>query len=211
MKTYIGFIAALLMVSQANAACIQQQAVRKNVKVVQQVQQYNAVVVPYQQYSQPFVWSVGASVAEEYRTSKEDQQAERISSKIMAKLEKRLAAYHASGGGQPAPPESPLGLTVLQRDCFKCHNPNSKAVIEKRSPKLFDDQGNLTVSQQEIGSILTVIRKGIMPPKPAEPLSDDDYLAVKVYLESGKPPIAAGNQQTKQQPPNSEPPGPSNP
>lgn len=208
MKTCIGLV-ILLVASQVNAAC-QQQAVRKNVRVqqFQQVQQYNAVVVPYQQYNaQPIFWSVGASIAEEYKTTKEDQQAERISNKIMAKLEKRLAAYHASGGGQPVP-QPELGLTVLQQNCFKCHNPNSKDVIEKRAPKLFDDQGNLTVSQQEIGSILTVIRKGIMPPKPAELISDDDYLAVKVYLESGKPPVAASN-QTQPQPPSPQSPGPS--
>lgn len=205
MKTCIGLV-ILLVASQVNAAC-QQQAVRKNVRV-QQVQQYNAVVVPYQQYNaQPIFWSVGASIAEEYKTTKEDQQAERISNKIMAKLEKRLAAYHASSGGQPVPQQE-LGLTVLQQNCMKCHNPNSKDVIEKRAPKLFDDQGNLTVSQQEIGSILTVIRKGIMPPKPAELISDDDYLAVKVYLESGKPPVAASN-QTQPQPPSPQPPGPS--
>lgn len=208
MKTCIGLV-ILLVASQVNAAC-QQQAVRKNVRVqqFQQVQQYNAVVVPYQQYNaQPIFWSVGASIAEEYKTTKEDQQAERISNKIMAKLEKRLAAYHASSGGQPVPQQE-LGLTVLQQNCMKCHNPNSKDVIEKRAPKLFDDQGNLTVSQQEIGSILTVIRKGIMPPKPAELISDDDYLAVKVYLESGKPPVAASN-QTQPQPPSPQPPGPS--
>lgn len=214
MKTIVCLTALFLVsacVGHTDAACGVQQ--RSQVKFQQQRIQSYAVQQVYQAiptYSN-IVWSVGSDIRDDAR---EREQEKRITKSIIEGLRKEINAGRLNAGGQTKEQTQAYGLTVLQQNCYKCHNPKSKAVIEERSPKLFDVNGNLTVSQQEIGSILTVIRKGIMPPKPAEPLNDDDYLAVKVYLESGTPPappVAAPQQQAPPQPhqpaPNPELPG----
>jgi mono/diheme cytochrome c family protein len=136
-------------------------------------------VVVHQQYAAPVVlqqvapyayWSVGSAVQEE-------AFAERMRRIIKQELAAQLKTQQA-----PAAPEKPLGLTVLQTNCAKCHKPDSKAVVEKTAPALFDALGNLTASQEQVGSILTTVRQGIMPPQPAEPLSDDDFTAIRAYL-----------------------------
>lgn len=136
-------------------------------------------VVVHQQYAAPVVlqqvapyayWQVGAAVQEE-------AVAERIARLVTKKLELRAAQV----ASQPVA-EKPLGLTVLQANCMKCHKPDSKAVVEKSAPALFDALGNLTASQEQVGSILTTVRQGVMPPQPAEPLSDDDFTAIRSYL-----------------------------
>lgn len=143
---------------------------RQNVVVHQQ---YVAPVVALQVVQPYAYWSVGAAVQEE-------AVAERIARLVTKKLELRMP--------QAAAPvaEKPLGLSVLQSNCARCHKPDSKAVVEGKGPALFDALGNLTASQEQVGSISTSIRQGIMPPAPAEPLSDDDYLAVKQYLQPNK-------------------------
>lgn len=191
MRICIGLILLLVSVvlpSQANAVCHAPQIVHRQNLVVQKIltpayviPQYSTIV---QQVKPEAYWSVGAQYQEE-------AQAERISRLVLQKLKKKIQAGNLNTGSQvqPVQPEKPLGLSVLQTNCIKCHKPTSKAVVEGKAPKLFDENGSLTVSQQEIGSILTVVKKGLMPPQPAEILTDEEYLAIKVYLDSGKPPV----------------------
>lgn len=143
---------------------------RQNVVVHQQY----APAVVLQQVVAPAYWSVGSAVQEE-------AQAERIARLVDKKLALRFQALVAKSPGVTEP-EKPLGLTVLQTNCVKCHKPDSKAVVEKTAPALFDALGNLTASQEQVGSILTTVRQGLMPPQPAEPLSDDDFTAIRAYL-----------------------------
>lgn len=119
-------------------------------------------VAPYAYYS------VGASIQEE-------AVAERIARLVTKKLEAKAMKAAAT-------PEAPLGLQILQNSCAKCHMPDSKAVVGQGSPVLFDENKALTASPEQIGSIKTVVKNGIMPPQPAEPLDDDSYLAIKQYL-----------------------------
>lgn len=131
---------------------------------------YGAVVL--QQVAPAQYYTVGAAVQEE-------ALAERISRLVAKKLE-------AKGALRMHQPESPLGLSVLQAKCAKCHTPDSKPVITAGAPALFDAAGNFVATQQEIGSLVTAVRNGLMPPPPAEPLSDDDFLAIKSFVAGTK-------------------------
>lgn len=110
-------------------------------------------------------------------------QEEALAERIARLVDKKLAAKAAQRIPQA---ELPIGLTVLTQKCAGCHKPDSKPVVSAGAPILFDATGNLEVSPQQIGSILTAIKNGIMPPPPAEPLDDDSYLAVKQYLGQSK-------------------------
>lgn len=158
-------IALLCAPAQAGAPC------NVSHKVVVRQQVAHAINYGYgtvlQQVTPVAYYSVGAAL-------QEDALAERIARLV----DKKLAAKAALRN--PAP-EAPLGLTVLQK-CVSCHKPESKPVVAAGAPILFDSQGNLTADQQQIGSMLTAARNGLMPPQPAEPLDDDSFLALKQYL-----------------------------
>lgn len=159
--------------AQAGAPCnvghVQNVVVKKQVVATHAVNYggYGAVVLnqvtPYAYYS------VGQSVQEE-------ALAERISRLVAKKLEAKAMLKNPQ-------PESPLGLTVLQK-CVGCHRPDSKSVVTSGAPALFDAQGNLTATPMQLGSMLTAARNGLMPPPPAEPLDDDSFLALKQYLSA---------------------------
>lgn len=149
-------------------AVVQKVVANHHVATANFVTNYGAAVV-LKQVAQPYAYySVGQSVIE-------DAQAERIARLVAKKLE-------AKGALRTLQPEAPLGLTILQQKCAKCHSPDSKPVVAAGAPSFFDAQGNFAASPQQMGSIGTAIKNGLMPPQPAEPLSDDDYLAVKQYL-----------------------------
>lgn len=205
MKTTVSLLASLLVsvsgISDVQSTCVQHGVrVQQNVVCVPQriVKQHVTVL---QQVTPHAYWSV----SDQYKS---EAEAERISELVIQKLIKKNIAI-GNQPGQSTQPSKPEGLAILQKSCMKCHSPTSKAVVEKKAVKLFDANGNLTVSEQEIGSILTVIRKGIMPPTPIPALTDDEYLAVKSYLGTGTPPVAAP--ATQQAPPQPEQPGPANP
>jgi mono/diheme cytochrome c family protein len=110
-------------------------------------------------------------------------QEEALAERIARLVDKKLASKAAQRIPQA---ELPLGLTVLTQKCAGCHKPESKPVVSAGAPILFDATGNLTATPQQVGSILTATKNGIMPPPPAEPLDDDSYLSVKQYLGQTK-------------------------
>ena len=173
MKT---LIASIVLCSQAIAAPVcnthaQRVVVKQNVIAHNYATAYVPTVLT--QVATPYAyWSVGASV-----------QEEALAERIARLVDKKLAAKAAQRIPQA---ELPIGLTVLTQKCAGCHKPDSKPVVSAGAPILFDATGNLEVSPQQIGSILTAVKNGIMPPPPAEPLDDDSYLAVKQYLGQSK-------------------------
>lgn len=168
MKT---LIASIVLCSQAIAAPVcnthaQRVVVKQNVIAHNYATAYVPTVLT--QVATPYAyWSVGASVQEE-------ALAERVARLVAKKLQLQAAR------SQPA--EAPLGLTVLTQKCAKCHSPDSKPVVSAGVPAFFDASGAFVATPQQIGGITVAARNGLMPPPPAEPLSDDDFLAIKAFV-----------------------------
>lgn len=149
--------------------------------VVKQFVHANSYVAPVvlKQVTPYAYYSVGYAIQEQALVERAKRDVRAEFKQEIATLKELLRQQQ---GLMPVQPEVPLGLAVLRRSCVKCHTPESKPVIASGAPILFDADGNLTATPEQIGSIRTAVKQGIMPPAPAEPLSDDDYLAVKTYL-----------------------------
>ncbi len=137
---------------------------------VQQVRAYSYQQPVYlQQVYAPYYYAVGAQIREE-------AVAEKIARKVEQKLSQRMKAL------EQVKPDHP-GKAMLIQNCAKCHQPGTKAVTEKEAPVFFSDAQTLKeLSDAQRRKIDDAVHDGHMPPAPAEPLSDADYLAIHSYL-----------------------------
>jgi mono/diheme cytochrome c family protein len=137
---------------------------------VQQVRSYSYQQPVYlQQVYAPYYYAVGSQIREE-------AVAERIARKVEAKLSSKIKAL------ETAKPDHP-GKVLLTQHCAKCHQPGTKAVTEKEAPVFFSDAQTLKeLSDAQRKKIDEAVHDGHMPPAPAEPLSDADYLAIRTFL-----------------------------
>lgn len=72
------------------------------------------------------------------------------------------------------------GLAVAKENCASCHT-GQKAKAANR-PVFFDNAGKFIATDKQKAKMLTAARAGTMPPQPAEPLEDDEYLALSAWL-----------------------------
>jgi mono/diheme cytochrome c family protein len=150
-------IAAVLIASPLSAGhCVQRQ-------VVYQQQYAKQLYQPY------YLYQVG-------QTYREDAIAEKIARKVEARLASKLKALEQIKADHP-------GKQILLQQCAKCHQPGTKAVTEKEAPVFFTDATTLKdLSDAQKKKIDEAVQNGHMPPAPADPLSDADYLAIHTYL-----------------------------
>jgi mono/diheme cytochrome c family protein len=137
---------------------------------VQRIQaSYYQQPVYLQQVYAPYYYAVGQNIREE-------AVAERIARKVEQKLSQRVKALETPKPDHP-------GKAMLVQQCAKCHVSGSKAVTEKEAPVFFSDAATLKdLSDAQKKKIDDAVKDGHMPPAPAEPLSDADYLAIHNFL-----------------------------
>ena len=162
-KILISFIviAALILPWQLFAGVCVQRAVVK-----QRVVSYPAYqAVAYQQaYVSPYSYAIGS-----------DLVLEALAEKLALRIEEKLVERQK----QAAPPPS-----IVAEKCAKCHSPQSRAVSEG-APAFFDQLGQLTATPDQRASMKTAAHFGFMPPQPAQPLTDEEFIQLKVELERG--------------------------
>lgn len=175
-------LALIMLTSPALAgAC----GVRSNVVYRQAIvaQQYYAPAAVVLQQAAPYTyWTVGQSVQENSQLAVYRAENLKIIREEFQQLRKELLRSNV-----PADPEAQkaLGLQVLEQNCSKCHTVGSKAVVDKEAPVFWDADKNFVATPEQMGGIKVAVKNGIMPPTPAQPLSDDDYLAIKQFLTNG--------------------------
>lgn len=123
-----------------------------------------------------------------YRLSDLDQR--------LTSLANRTAVLEGKAGIVPAPAK-PAAITgpvesILVSRCQRCHLPTSQAVAAGFAPALFTSGGAVVEPDKTLRiRIYEVARNGIMPPRKdldgsaLEPLTDDEFLAVKTWLFPG--------------------------
>lgn len=180
------FARILLAAAITNAPAIawacppQRQVVRKQAVVVQQhvpfVQQqqiYTAPLYPQQQVFlkqvQPYAYY---NVGDEVRT-------EAIVERVARLLEQRLQAKLKAGEQSTVHP----GAAIMAAKCASCHREGAKAVADKAAPVLFDASQKWIGTRDQAVTSQSLAKRGAMPPQPAKQLDDDEFLAVKSYLD----------------------------
>lgn len=74
-----------------------------------------------------------------------------------------------------------MAAKIAKRSCVSCHSPNAKA---EGRPVFFDDAGKLTANAAQRHKMVQAARLGVMPPKPAEPIDDAEFLILADWLQS---------------------------
>lgn len=144
-----------------------QRLVRQKVVSYQQV--YAQPVVAYQQVAySPYQYAIGSDLVLE-------ALAEKLSARIEEKLIQRQQAL------QPKP------QSLVAEKCARCHSPKSKAVLEDEAPVFFSEIGELIATSEQRAAMKVAAKWGNMPPQPAQPLDDDEYLGVAAELKQGAP------------------------
>lgn len=171
-----------LSAGQCNIGAVRSNVVYNKAAVVHQAA-YVAPVVALQQVYPYTYWTVGQNIREQAESAIRQAETRKIFREEMQQLRKELLQMSKTGTPQDPEQQKALGLQVLEQSCMKCHQPTSKAVAEQGASIIFDEHGAFVASPEVRGSIGTVVKKGIMPPLPSEPLSDDDYIAIKTFLK----------------------------
>lgn len=181
------FARILLAAAITNAPAIgwacppQRQVIRKQVAVVQQqvvpyVQQQQVYAQPLYAGQQVFLKQVQPyayyNVGDEVRT-------EAIVERVARLLEQRLQAKLKAGEQATVHP----GAALMASKCASCHKEGAKAVADKGSPVLFDASQKWLGTRDQAIAAISLVKRGAMPPDPAKELDDDEFIAVKSYLE----------------------------
>ncbi len=165
----------------APACAVQRQVVRKQI-VTQQpivVQQYGQQVYTAPLYPQNQVYLNQIAPHQYYGVGLEvqlDAIAEKISKKIEAQLQAKLKM------GQQGPAVHP-GAAIMAAKCANCHREGSKPVADKGAPVLFDASQKWLGTRDQAIAAISLVKRGAMPPEPAKELEDDEFIAIKSYLD----------------------------
>lgn len=176
----LSLLASPLSAGTCNVGAVRSRAVyNQQAVVVQQAVAYAPAVVVKQVYPNLY-WTVGQSV-------QEAAQFALIRKAVREELRQELKSLQMRSVPQDPEAQKALGLQVLERSCIKCHTVGSKAVVEQEAPAFFTADGVFNATPEQRGAIGAVVKKGVMPPPPADALDDDSYLAIKQFLNnSGK-------------------------
>lgn len=164
----------------AHACPPQRQVVRKQQVIVQQQavpvyqqQVYAQPLYPQQQVIlkqvQPYAYF---NVGDEVRT-------EAIVERVARLLEQRLQAKLKAGEPSTVHP----GAAVMAAKCASCHREGSKPVADKGAAVLFDASQKWLGTRDQAIAAIALVKRGAMPPDPAKELDDDEFIAVKSYLD----------------------------
>lgn len=167
LVTFIAVAGMVLPWPLLAGVCVQRAVVKQRVVSYAYAQPVYQAVAYQQAYVSPYNYAIGS-----------DLVLEALAEKLAQRIEQKLVERQR----ESAPPQQ---QSIVSAACAKCHTPQSRAVVEGEAPVFFNELGQLTATPEQRASMKTAAKLGSMPPPPAQPLSDDDYLAVKVELERG--------------------------